>query len=94
MCAKQSSMHLTLPMEERESLKESLAQLNSFLSFFPAEKARSTLWMMLFDSLSGQGADGWTAQERSMALYFYDEYMSLCSHLVKIDQCLEKMEFE
>jgi len=94
MCPKQSSMHLTLPMEERESLKESLSKLNSFLSFFPPEQTRSTLWMMLFDSLSGEGADGWTAEQRSMALFFYDEYISLCNHLVKIDQCLEKMEFD
>jgi hypothetical protein len=94
MSAKQTSMRLTLPIEERESLKEGLNELNNFLQVFPPEEIQSTLWMLLYEALSSENADGLTASERNMALFLYSQFTSLSKQLVLIDECLEKMEYE
>jgi len=94
MSTKPTSIHLSLPLEERESLKKDLQELNSFLQVFTPEQTQSTLWMLLFEALSSENADGLRADERNMALFFYSEFTSLCKHLVRIDECLEKLVYE
>jgi hypothetical protein len=94
MSTKQSSIYLSLPLDERESLKEGLNELNIFIRVFTPEQTQSTLWMMLYEALSSERADGLCAEERNMALFFYSEFTSLCKQLVKIDKCLEKLVYE
>ena len=57
MSTKPTSIRLTLPLEERESLKEGLYELNSFIQVFTPEQTQSTFWTLLYEALSSERAD-------------------------------------
>jgi len=79
---------LQLDEQQQQSLRDSLEELNQFLEVFTPEQVRETVWNMLYEALSSEGAEGWRTSERNLALFFYYQINQLAVQLVNIDKCM------
>jgi hypothetical protein len=50
---------------------QAMAIINTFITFYPPEVAKETLWQLLSGSMSGPSADCWDAGERSNIILFH-----------------------